>query len=788
MAVTTLKLESRWTGQPLPRVEDKGLLIGQSQYVGDIVMPNLLFAAFLRSPHAHARIDRIDCSHARALAGVVAVVTGNDVRKNTKALPLLWEPKGQRPTELRAMAVEKTLYMGHPVAMVVATSRYVAEDAVDLISVEYEPLPAVMDAERALDPGAPLLYEHWNDNLAYAGTFSQGDVEEAFRCADRVLRRHMRIHRHTAIPIEGRGALADFRSGSNVLTLYSSTQVPHAVRTVLSWVLEYPEHLIRVIAPEVGGAFGAKDHTYGEEVCLSLLSRRLGRPIQWIEDRHEHFLSTNHAREQYHDVEIAFNNDGTIVGIRDRMLSNLGAHISHLGIGPAFLTATMLTGPYKVPHYHVDLRGVVTNKVPSGSYRGWGQPQATLVMERLIDLIAADLGFPPEKVRFINMLSPWELPYTNPGGQRYDSGNYPAALWRALSLVDYEQWRAEQIVARDQGRYLGVGIGFYVECTSFGPSRMMGRNNFRYGGWEVVRVQVHPGGRATIYPGVSSQGQGHATFLAQITADELGINLDATRVVAGDTDVSPYSFSGTVNSRTATLCGSALRRACEALRQKCCRIGAHLLGTTPENVDYKEGKVMCRDDASASLTLAQVAQAAYLGHTLPEGDDPGLEARETFDPEDLIYPYGVHIAVVEVMPQTGELIFHRYVVVHDCGTMINPLIVEGQLHGGIAQGIGAALLEELAYDESGQLLTTTFMDYLLPTSMDIPHLVIDRLETPSPLTAGGMKGVGESGAIGPPAAIANAVADALRVDFVGGPLKQDVIWKMARGSALVAAR
>lgn len=780
MVVTIERPATRWVGKAVRRVEDATLLAGQARFVGDLALPEMLHAAFLRSPHAHARIVKIDYSQALSMPGVVAVLTGQDVVRQAGRLPLLWEPKEGRPSELRAMAVDKVLYVGHALLMVAAVNRYVAEDALDAVVVEYETLPAVASPVQGLEQGAPLLYEKWNDNIAYRKVFTAGNVEEAFSSADRVLRRSFRIHRHTGVPMEGRGALAAYDGATGQLTLHSSTQVPHAVRTVLSNVLEHPDHLIRVVAPHVGGGFGVKDHTYGEEVCLAVMAMRLRRPIRWVEDRREHFMSTNHAREQYHDVEVAFDDDGMILGIRDRMLSDLGAHISHLSIGPAFLTATMLTGPYRIPHVQVDLTGVVTNKVPSGSYRGWGQPQATFVMERIVDTVAGTLGLAPDDVRFRNMVHPTEMPFMNPGEQRYDSGDYPEALRRVLALVEYDRWRAEQERGRREGRHLGIGLGFYVECTSFGPSRMMGRNNFRYGGWEVARVQLHPGGHVTIYPGVSSQGQGHATSLAQMLADELGIGLDAIRVMAGDTDVSPYSFSGTVNSRTITLCGSALRRACAMLREQCCLIGAHLMSTTPDRVEYRDGGVVHRDLSTERMSLAEVARAANLGHDLPPGVDPGLEVRATFDPEDLIYSYGVHAAVVEVLPHTGELVFHKYAVVHDCGTVINPLLVEGQIHGGIAQGIGATLLEELVYDEAGQLLTASLMDYLLPTAADMPPIVLDHMETPSPLTIGGMKGVGESGLIAPPAAIANAVADALGVDVSETPLRPDVIWRLAQ--------
>ncbi len=733
---------------------------GKGCYVADMVLPGMLHMAVLRSPHAHARILATEFDAARQLPGVARVLAAGDLR-GLGDLPVLGQPPGQRQSSYPILPTAKVLYAGQPVAVVVAENRYTAEDAVDLMRVRYEPLPAVTDVDEAMANGAPRLYPEWPDNVAVSREIHTGDPERAFAGAHAVVEATFTLPRQTASPMEGCAACAAFNPSTGELTLWVSNQAPHQYRTVLAATLGLEEHLIRVVVPDVGGGFGAKLHYYPEEVLTCVAAMRLGRPVQWIEDRREHFMSMVHAREQRVRAKAAFDRDGALLALDVHIRGNAGAHLHTKGAAPILVTGVMLPGPYTVRHYRARIEAVVTNKVPFGAYRAFGMQQSTFVIERLMDMGAERLGLDPAELRQKNLIRPESLPYTNAGGFVYDSGNYPQGLARALEVAGYPALRKLQAQKRAEGHLMGIGLSTYVEFTAMGPARVMAAMGNRQGGYETAVVRLEPSGHATVLAGVVELGQGIRSALAQLAADVLGLPADKVRVVLGDTDVCPYSSYGTAASRSAVIGGGAVLGASRALRKKVTRMAAHLLEAGEEDIELIDGRCHVRGVPTRALTLAEVAQEAYRGQKLPAGMEPGLEARMTYQPENFTFPYGTHIAAVEVDRELLSVKLVGYWIVHDCGPPINPMIVDGQLAGGVAQGIGAVLLEELVYDRAGQLLSGTFMDYLLPTAVEIPRLVLEHMETPSPHTPGGLKGMAEGGTIAAPAAVANAVADAL---------------------------
>jgi aerobic carbon-monoxide dehydrogenase large subunit len=772
-------------GSRVKRVEDPALLRGEGSYVDDIELPFMLHAAVLRSPVAHARIRSVDASAARALDGVHAVLTIAELdQMGARNLPVIWVRPGQRNLANPILARDKVRYVGEPMAVVAAQTRELAEDALDLVDVDLEELPAVVDPLAALESDAPLLHDEWGDNVVVRLSRIGGDVDLAVTEADLVFKERFKVQRYTGIPLETRGVVVSpeqtGRHGQG-MTIWSSTQVVHHARDVIANVLNWPENRLRVVASDVGGGFGPKDHVYGDEIAVVALAIATQRPVKWIEDRHEHFLATVHAREQVHDVEVAARNDGTILGVRDRMVANIGAYCSNVGVGPVSLGMEMLPGPYRVPNYPADVIGVVTNKVPAGAYRGFGMTQSTFVMERIVDMVARRLEIDPAEVRRRNLIPADELPYTTVTGMRYDSGDYPRALERALEIVDYEEWRATQASLRAEGRYVGIGIGSYVEAAGFAPSRVLGDLGFAISGYEPATLKMDAQGKVTLSTSISSQGQSHQTTLAQVCASALGVRFEDVRVVQGDTATTPYASAGAIASRGAPIAGGATLLVGRKLREKLVQVAAHLFEAAPEDVEIEESQAFVRGSPTRSIPIQQAAEAALLGHDLPHGMTPGLEEQVVYDPEALTFPYATHVAVVEVDPTTGAVTFLRYAVVHDCGTMINPTVVEGQVLGGLAQGIGGALLEELVYANDGQLVTTSLMDYLLPSAPDIPPVDLEHYETPSPTNPAGIKGMGEGGAIGPPSAIGNAIADALTpfgVEVTETPLGPSKIWSL----------
>ena len=757
-------------------------------YVSDIRLPNMLHAALLRSMHAHARIRAVDVKEALRLDGVVGVWTGREIEGRISPFPESFEIhparwlggvkpvlQGPRPT---ALAQEKVHYVGEPVAIIVAEDRPKAEDAIDAIVVEYEGLPVVVDPEESLQPRATLVHEGSNNNVVFSFRIEKGNVDGALGAAPYTLRERFRHHRYCAAPLEGRGVVAWVEPKTNILTVWSSTQMPHLVRRQIAAQLSLPEETVRVIAPDIGGGFGPKVFVYPEEILVPFLALQLGCPVKWIEDRTEHFISTAHGRDQLHDVECAFDEEGHILAFRDRFLLDNGAY-NPMGLTDAYNTAAHLQGPYKVPALSISGTCVSTNKVPNAPYRGAGRPEAVFVMERCIDSIAARLRLDPAEVRRRNFVQPDEMPYhagiLYRDGEpiRYDSGNYPETLTRALEAAGYDELRRRQQELRQRGRYLGVGIGCYVEGTGVGS-------------FEGARVRIDASGQLIIATGATGHGQGHETVFAQIAADLWGVTPDKVSLVEGDTASIPFGC-GTFGSRSTVNVGSAIYGASARLKEKVVRLAAHILEANPDDLELGDGKVFIRGLPQRALSFSELARAAVPGWAskLPEGLEPGLEATFYFVPPTVTWANAAHVAVIEVEIDTGIIKLLDYVVSHDAGKLINPLLVDGQIHGGVAQGIGAALYEEIAYDQNGQLLSGSFVNYLLPGAMEVPNIKTVHLESPSPLNPLGVKGLGEGGAIAPPAAIANALADALlpftvRVNEI--PLSPNRVMELVAGA------
>ena len=743
-------------GRAIRRGEDPRLVQGDGAYVGDLALPGLLHLAVLRSPHAHARLRSLDPTEARQLPGVVLVLTAGDVA-GLGPLPVLAHPPGQRQTGFPVLPASTVVYAGQPIAAVVAENRYAAQDALERIAVEYEPLPVVTDVRE----NAPRLYPDWPDNVVVSRTVGSGDPDSAFAAAHTVIDAHFTTPRQTAAPMEGRATCAASDRATGQLTVWTSSQAPHQLRTVLSGVLGVDEDRIRVIVPDVGGGFGVKLHYYPEDVLTCVAARQLHRPVRWVETRSEHFLATVHAREQRVHARAAFDAHGTLQALDVRVRGDVGAHLHTKGAGPIFLGGVVLPGPYAVRHFRARLEAVVTNKVPFGAYRAFGMQQATFVTERLMDIAASRLGLDPAEIRRHNLVPAEAFPYRSAANLLYDSGNYRAALDRALELADYAGLRAMQARERAGGRLIGIGLAGYVELTGMGPSRLMAAMGNRQGGYETAVVRLDPSGGATVLTGIIEIGQGIRSSLAQVAADVLTLPLERVRVVLGDTDLCPYSCYGTADSRGSVAGGAAVLEAARQVRTKIAQIAAHLLEASAADIELTDGECRVRGAPGRAVTIATVAREASQGQNLPAGMEPGLEARFTYQPENWTFPYGVHVVAVEVSRELGTVSILGYWVAHDCGTVLNPMLVDGQLMGGVGQGVGGALLEELVYDEGGQLLSGSFMDYALPIASTMPPLAIAHLETPSPHTPGGMKGMAEGGTIGAPAAIATAVADAL---------------------------
>lgn len=767
----------RFVGSAVKRLEDPRLIRGQAQYVDDLAFPGTLHTFLLRSPYAHARLASLDVSEALKQLGVLAVLTAKDVAGKVRQKPLMISPPGLRYPPHLPLARDEVRFVGEAVALVLALEKYQARDAADLIRVDYEPLPVVTDPEAALRPGAPKVYQEYPDNLAYEHSWKTGDLEAAFARADRIVRGRFVNQRLAPLPLEPRGCLALVQGG--MLTLWTSTQMPHRVKSMLAETLDVPEHQIRVVAPEVGGGFGCKVGLYDEEVLAAFAAVQLGRPVKWIETRSESMTATTHGRGQIHEAELAVAGDGTFLALQVRGVADLGASLEAFTAGPPLLCGRLITGAYRIPAASYTLRGVFTNKTPTAAYRGAGRPEGSFIIERMADLAAAELGLDPVEIRKRNFIRPKDFPYKTPSGLTYDSGRYAVTLDKALEILDYPKFRSEQAKARREGRYLGVGFSTFVETASTGPSRMMAFQGHEYGA-----VRVEPTGRVTALTGTSPHGQGGETVFAQIVADVLGVTPEDVTVLHGDTAIVPTGF-GTGGSRGASVGGAAIHVASERVREKARRIAAHLLEAAPEDIVVAEGKFHVKGLPDRAVTLRELAQAAYRAAKLPPGMEPGLDASHIFDPPDFTIPFGVYIAVTEVMPETGEVRLLRFIGVDDVGTVINPLLLKGQLHGGIAQGIAQALWEEVVYDEAGQLLSGSLMEYAAPKAPDLPLFELDHTVTPTPHNPLGAKGVGEAGCVGAPQAVVNAVLDALApfgIKSLDMPLRPEKIWRAIRAA------
>ncbi len=759
--VSTPKKESLF-GAAVPRKEDARLLTGRSQYISDLHLPGMLHAAFVRSPLAHATISEFDTEDALAIPGVEAVLTGDDPEVSKLVLRAQSELSSYKVTNQPILAWPKVRYTGEPVAVVAATDRYVAEDAAELLDVDYDFLPAVVDASKAVNAEPALVHDEVPDNVLVYRKFDTGDTEAVFANADLVIKRTFKTNRHQGAPMEGRACVAVWEQVEKKLTLYSSTQVPHLVRHGIAEVLGLSENQVRVLTQDVGGGFGVKAALYPEEIAISLLAMKTGRPVKWVEDRREGLATCTHAREQQHEIEVAFDSEGKLLAVKDRILCDVGAYSVYpwtAGIEP-LMAGGLLTGPYKVEHYFCETHGVCTNKAPAGPYRGVARPATTFVMERVMDIAARSLNIDPVEIRRRNLVMPEDLPYTSPTRLVHDSEAYPVCLDNVLEAIDYDHFRAEQKKLREEGRYIGVGIACYNELTGLGKKAAAGpRMPFRTG-HEAMTVRIDPSGKVSVLAGVTSQGQGLETTMAQLVASELKVPLDDVQVHMGDTTLSLFGF-GAFASRQAVIGGGAALRAAASLQEKVLAIAAHLLETSPDNLEVEDAKIWVRDKAETAITLADVARVAYMqAHLLPSEIEPGLEMTRFYDPVHGTFAGGAQAFVVEVLPETGEVKILRCVCSEDSGKVINPLVVDGQLHGAIAQGIGGALYEHLRYDEEGQLLTGSLMDYLLPTATEIPNIELRHVSFPSK-NLGGMRGAGEGGTLGPPACLANAVTDAL---------------------------
>ncbi len=768
-------------GSAIKRREDPRLITGSATYTDDVKLPGMTYAAFLRSPYAHAKITRVDVSAARQAPGVIAVYTGNDVKDKAVPVPCAWNVPN---CELKIphhhlLACDTVRYAGDGVAMVVAETRAQARDAVDLIDVDYDPLPAEVDPEKAAQAGAPQFHADVPNNIAFKWVVAGGDAAGAFERAE--VKVQLRIVQQRLLPtaMEPRAAVASYNGGSGQLTLWVTSQNPHIHRFLCSVMLKLPEHRIRVIAPEVGGGFGSKIPAYPDEAMVSLAAMDLGRPVKWTEDRSENYKVTIHGRDHIEHVEMCGTRDGRITGLRTRVYAGLGAYASTAAPGiPTILHGLVYSGAYTIPNIEGTVYGVYTSGAPVDAYRGAGRPEAAYLVERLVDTFARAAHLDPVDVRRKNFIPKDKFPYTVATGLIYDSGNYEAALDRALEKIDYKRFREEQQAGWKDGKYRGIGLVSYIEICGLGPSQVAGAVGFGGGLYDSAIVRVYPTGMVRVYIGASPHGQGEETTFAQIVAEEFGIPVETVEIVHGDTDNTPQGW-GTYGSRSTAVCGSAVKVAAERVKEKAKKIAAHLLEANEADLEWKDGKFAVKGSPQSARAFGELALAANVGWNMPPGVEPGLEATAFFDPTNFVYPFGTHICLVEVDADTGKVDVQRYIAVDDCGPQINPMIVQGQIHGGVVQGLGEALQEIAIYDESGQLLTGTMMDYAVPKASQMPHIETDHTVTPSPVNPLGVKGCGEAGTIASAAAVVNAVVDALQpfgISHIDKPLTPARVW------------
>jgi aerobic carbon-monoxide dehydrogenase large subunit len=766
-------------GAPIKRREDPRLITGQATYVDDIKLLGMLHMAVLRSPYGHARIKSINTEAARKHPGVVAVYTAEDLKgavgNVTVVIPLgkMTEGMGIRGP----LAEGKVRFYGDPVAVVIADDRYTARDARDLIEIDYEPLPAAIDVEKAMQPDAPILYEQFDTNVPFGMHPPTEEIDKVFEetKADGGIVVKQRIVNQRLAPtaIETRGVVAEFRKADKTLTLWSSSQIPHLLRDYLSATVGLPQHQVRVIVPEVGGGFGSKLNVYPEELVAAYATMKLGRPVKWIEDRSEALAATIHGRDQIDYVEAAATREGKVTGLKIYGISDLGAYsqmftdVIMIGFG-----YPVSCGAYDIKHLHLSGDIVFTNKAPTDAYRGAGRPEATYIAERVMDLVAHELGKDPVEIRRINFIKPDQFPYKSAAGAVYDTGDYEKTLDKALAIVDYQNLRVEQARKRADGKLMGIGISTYIEICGFGP-----KGTLPYGLYESARVRVEQSGTVMVYTGSSPHGQGEETSFAQIVAEEFGVPIDSILIMHGDTDSTPEGRN-TYGSRTLAVGGSAVFTAVQKLKEKMKLIASHMLEANVSDVTLEDGNFSVAGTPQKSVSFGEVAMAAHFSNTLAPGVEPGLETTVFWEPEACVFPFGTHICVVEIDKDTGQAEIKRFVAVDDCGRQINPMLVEGQVHGGIAQGIGQALIEEVVYGEDGQLLTATLTDYAMPLASELPHFETDSTVTPTPVNPLGVKGVGEAGTIGSTPAVSNAIIDALGLEHLDMPYTSEKLWKV----------
>ena len=753
-----------FVGKAVKRREDPRFITGQGNYVDDMTLHGMTYAAMVRSPHAHAKIRSINAEEAEAHPGVVAVITGQDLLDaGINPIPTGWLLEDIHLPERRAVAAETVRFVGDIVAVVVAEDRYAAEDAAGLVRVDYEVLPAVADAVKALKEGATTVHEGAKGNVCFDWSIGdKGATDAAFEGAAKVVSLDFRNQRLIPNALEPRASLAQYNRGTQEYTLYTTSQNPHVHRLMLAaFVLNIPENRLRVVSPDVGGGFGSKIFQYPEEVVVLYAAKRLNRPVKWTASRSESFLTDSHGRDHATHAEMAVDEGGRVVGLRVKTAANLGAYLTTFAPAvPTYLYGTLLSGQYKIPTIYCEVTGVFTNTTPVDAYRGAGRPEATFVIERMMSHAAQELGEDPAEFRRKNFIGPDEFPYQTPVALSYDSGNYEPALDKALEMLGYKNLRQEQVEARKKGRYLGIGLSCYIEACGLAPSKIVGSLGAQAGQWESSLVRVAPTGKVEVFTGSHSHGQGHETAFSQIVADELGVPMEDIEIVHGDTGKMPFGW-GTYGSRSAAVGGSAVVTAVRKVKNKARKIAAHLLEAREDDLEAVSGAFQVKGSPDKSVSFTDISLQAHLCHNYPEDLEPGLEESAFYDPSNFVYPFGTHIAVVELLPETGEIKLLRYVAVDDCGPLINPLIAEGQVHGGIAQGVGQALLEGAIYDDNGQLLSGSYMDYVMPRADHLPSFELGHTVTPSPHNPLGVKGIGEAGTIASTAAAANAVLDAL---------------------------
>ena len=770
------------------RKEDARLITGQTRWTDNITLPGMLHAAVLRSPMAHARISRLDTNQALEQPGVVAAFTGADLEDEYGALPCAWPVTADmvNPAHM-ALAVEEVKYVGDAVAVVVARTSYQAADALEFVDVEYEPLDPVVDMLAAVEDGATKVHADTDSNVSFLWPFEAGDVDAAFDGAHTVVSRRFVNQRLIPGAIEPRSVVVDPASASGEVTVYSATQVPHILRLMLALTLSIPEQKVRFIAPDVGGGFGSKLNVYAEEVAMTAIARRLGKPLKWTASRSEDIQATIHGRDQIQDIAIAADADGRIRGLKVDLLADMGAYLQLVTPGVPILGAFMFPSIYKMDAYHFACRGVFTTKTPTDAYRGAGRPEATFAIERIIDELAAELGMEPMELRKRNWIAHEEFPFDTIAGLTYDSGNYEAATEKAMELFGYDELREEQRQRRESGDpvQLGIGISTFTEMCGLAPSRVLGSLSYGAGGWEAATVRMLPTGKVEVVTGTSPHGQGHVTAWSQIAADTLGVPFDDLDVLHGDTKIAPMGLD-TYGSRSLVVGGIALKRACDKVVQKAKVFAAHMLEASEDDLEFADGAYSVKGDPEKSTTIQDIALAVFAGHDYPEGVELDLTANMVFDPENFSFPHGTHLAAMEVDTETGRVTIRKYVCVDDIGNVVNPMIVEGQVHGGLAQGIAQAMWEGVEFDDAGNLLTGTFIDYTMPSAADMPSFVTDRTTTPATSNDLGVKGVGEAGTIASTPAIVNGAIDAVRhlgVNELRMPLVPRTVW-----NALQAAK